>query len=55
MTKKKTAKKKIVKKLEICEICEYFQINADGAKRGRCHRYPTWTPTEISHFCGEYK
>ena len=69
MTKKKTAKKKTIKKVditatpievkaamkEVCLSCKYFRINGEGAKRGRCHRYPSSTPTEINHFCGEYK
>jgi hypothetical protein len=61
MTKKKTAKKKTANTSapleikEVCETCRYFSINAVGAKRGRCQRYPTWTPVEINHYCGEYK
>jgi hypothetical protein len=56
MTKKKTAKKKTAKKTEsrTCSMCEHFRINGKGAKRGRCHRYPSSTPTEINHFCGEW-
>ncbi len=70
MTKKKAIKKKAIKKAEVivkeinntfveiknkCVTCKHFSINGEGATRGRCHRYPSATPTTIQHYCGEYE